>query len=385
MNEMKNAPKVSVVIPTYNRGDLIGETIRSLQDQDFEDFEVIIVDDGSTDNTKMLCEEVISVDSRFAYVAEDKKNRGPSYCRNKGYRMAQGEYLIFLDSDDLFLPGALKNRVELMDARKDKDFIVFIGEFFKRRVGDTEMLWNIPTDVDPLIRFIGDDTPWQTTGPTWRTGSFEKTGLWDEGIVGCDDQEFHTRALMAGLRYEFLGEVDYALRGAVDGRDQLGQVLSKRRGIMSQVSRIKNICEGDLNLGGQELETAKKMMAGSLLLRSDQMLKFHNDKDAALEIWKNARQYHLTCFPTYALGRMWIKYNKKLRGDIAAYLINHLESEDFLLKNRARLADLPISCLAEDPYDGRFHKQDSFVSSGLVRKGLLPYMMGKLRRKAALL
>ena len=89
-------PKVSIVIPTYNRGDLIGETIRSLQEQDFEDFEVIIVDDGSTDNTKMLCEEVVSADPRFSYVAEDKKNRGPSYCRNKGYRIAQGEYLIFL-------------------------------------------------------------------------------------------------------------------------------------------------------------------------------------------------------------------------------------------------------------------------------------------------
>ena len=226
-----------------------------------------------------------------------------------------------------------------MDARnKEVDFIVFIGEFFKRNVGDTKKVWNMPTDVDPLIRFIGDDTPWQTTGPTWRTSSFEKTGLWDEGIVGCDDQEFHTRALMAGLRYEFIGEVDYALRGAVDGRDQLGQVLSKRRGIMSQVSRIKNICEGDLNLDGQELKTAQKMMAGSLLLRSDQMLKFHNDKDAALEIWKNARQYHLAGFPTYALGRMWIKHHKKLRGDIAAYLINHLESDDFLLKNRALLA-----------------------------------------------
>ena len=111
------------------------------------------------------------------------------------------------------------------------------------------------------------------------------------------------------------------------------------------------------------------------------MLKFHNDKDAALEIWKNARQYHLTGFPTYALGRMWIKHNKKLRGDIAAYLINHLESEDFLLKNRALLATTPTSCLEEEPYDGRFHKQDSFVSSGLVRKGLLGYMLEKLRLK----
>ena len=138
-----------------------------------------------------------------------------------------------------FYLGRSKNRVELMDAREDKDFIVFVGEFFKRNVGDTEKVWNMPTDVDPLIRFIGDDTPWQTTGPTWRTSSFEKTGLWDEGIVGCDDQEFHTRALMAGLRYEFIGAVDYALRGAVDGRDQLGMVLAKRRASCRRSRELK--------------------------------------------------------------------------------------------------------------------------------------------------
>ena len=115
------------------------------------------------------------------------------------------------------------------------------------------------------------------------------------------------------------------------------------------------------------------------------MLKFHDDKDAALAIWKIARQHHLIGFPVYTLGRMWIQHYKKLLGDIAACLINQLESDDFLLKNRALLATTPVSCLDEDPYDGRFHKQESFVSSALVRKGLLPYMRGKLRRKAALL
>lgn len=376
-------PKVSIVIPTYNRGDLIGETIRSLQEQDFEDFEVIIVDDGSTDNTKMLCEDVVSADPRFAYVAEDKKNRGPSYCRNKGYRIAQGEYLIFLDSDDLFLPGALKSRVELMDAHKEKDFIVFVGEFFKRKLGDTKMLWNIPTKVDPLLRFIGDDVPWQTTGPIWRTSSFDRTGYWDEGIVGCDDQDFHTRTLMAGFCYEFIGEVDYALRGAVDGRDQLGMVLSKRRGIVSQVSRIKNICEGDLKLDSQQLKSAQKMMAGSLLLRCVQMLEFHDDKPASLEIWEIARDHRLIALPTYLMGWLWIKKYKSVLGDIAAYLINFLESDNFLLKNRAPIGSIPLSCLSEKPYDGRFHRQGPFVKSSAIDKGLFCYLLDKFKSKAS--
>ena len=385
MNESKNTPKVSVVIPTYNRGDLIGETIRSLQDQDFEDFEVIIVDDGSTDHTATVCEKLALSDQRIHFHSGDAKNRGPGYCRNKGADLAKGEFLIFLDSDDLFLPGALSERVEAIEADLDLDFIVFIGEFFEKCPGDVGTLWNMPTHVNPLLRFIGEDVPWQTSGPIWRKEFFDKIGRWDDTIVMGDDQELHTRALMAGAKYRFSHKVDYALRRASGGESQLGHQFSTKDGILSQVARVKKLCGENFNIDGQQLETARKLMAGSLLLRSDQMLKFHDDKDAALAIWKIARQHHLIGFPVYTLGRMWIKHYKKLLGDIAACLINQLESDDFLLKNRALLATTPVSCLDEDPYDGRFHKQESFVSSALVRKGLLPYMRGKLRRKAALL
>ena len=385
MNKSKNTPKVSVVIPTYNRGDLIGETIQSLQDQDFEDFEVIIVDDGSTDHTATVCEKLALSDQRIHFHSGDNKNRGPGYCRNKGTDLAKGEFLIFLDSDDLFLPGALSERVQAIESDVDLDFIVFIGEFFEKCAGDVGTLWNMPTHADPLFRFIGEDVPWQTSGPIWRKEFFDKIGRWDDTIVMGDDQELHTRALMAGAKYRFSHKVDYALRRASGGESQLGHQFSTKDGILSQVARVKKLCGENFNIDGQQLETARKLMAGSLLLRSDQMLKFHDDKDAALAIWKIARQHHLIGFPVYTLGRMWIKHYKKLLGDIAACLINQLESDDFLLKNRALLATTPVSCLDEDPYDGRFHKQESFVSSALVRKGLLPYMRGKLRRKAALL
>ena len=188
---------------------------------------------------------------------------------------------------------------------------------------------------------------------------------------------------MAGFCYEFIGEVDYALRGAVDGRDQLGMVLSKRRGIMSQVSRIKNICEGDLKLDSQQLKSAQKMMAGSLLLRCVQMLEFHNDKPASLEIWKIARDHRLIALSTYLLGLLWIKKYKSVLGDMAAYLINYLESDNFLLKNRAPIGSIPLSCLSETSYDGRFHRQGPFVKSSAIDKGLFCYLVDKLKSKAS--
>lgn len=104
-----NRPFFSVIIPTYNRADFIGKTIASVLNQEFEGFELIIVDDGSTDNTK----EVVAKfkDSRISYLKKENAERGAA--RNFGAKKANGKYLNFLDSDDLLyghhLSTAYKN------------------------------------------------------------------------------------------------------------------------------------------------------------------------------------------------------------------------------------------------------------------------------------
>ena len=93
-------PKVSVVIPTFNRADTIGDSIKSVLEQTFKDFEVIVVDDGSTDGT----ESVVAAfgDSRIKYIMQD--NAGACAARNNGIRHANGEYIAFQDSDDYWMP-----------------------------------------------------------------------------------------------------------------------------------------------------------------------------------------------------------------------------------------------------------------------------------------
>ena len=93
-------PFFSIIIPTYNRADLIPETIRSVQNQTIENWECIIVDDGSTDNTKSIIEDLIKQDSRLKYIYQENAER--SAARNNGIRNSSGEYICFLDSDDLF-------------------------------------------------------------------------------------------------------------------------------------------------------------------------------------------------------------------------------------------------------------------------------------------
>jgi glycosyltransferase involved in cell wall biosynthesis len=109
-------PTVSVIIPTYNRGYIVTRAIKSILSQSFADFEIIIVDDGSTDNTREVAESF--KDSRIKYTY--KTNGGVSSARNVGMAQAQSEYVAFLDSDDTWPPDFLKIMVARLD--KDKDF-----------------------------------------------------------------------------------------------------------------------------------------------------------------------------------------------------------------------------------------------------------------------
>lgn len=106
-------PRVSVVIPTYNRSGVIGAAIHSIMEQTYQDFEIICVDDGSTDDTESVVQKL----DRVRYV-KMPVNQGISAARNVGMSLANGEYIAIMDSDDVALPGRLKAQVEFLDNNK---------------------------------------------------------------------------------------------------------------------------------------------------------------------------------------------------------------------------------------------------------------------------
>jgi len=108
VKERNNPPLVSVIIPTYNRAHLVGRAVQSVLDQTFQDFEVIVVDDASTDNT----EDVVNgFDDRRIQCVRLDRNSGAAHARNTGAQRATGEYLAFLDSDDTWYPELLAQQV----------------------------------------------------------------------------------------------------------------------------------------------------------------------------------------------------------------------------------------------------------------------------------
>jgi glycosyltransferase involved in cell wall biosynthesis len=111
---MSIEPAVSVVIPTYNRAGLIAQAVRSVLDQTGINFEIIVVDDGSTDNTRQILEQF---NDKIRYLATE--NRGVAHARNIGMKASFGRYIAFLDSDDLYLPGKLALQVAFMEAHPE--------------------------------------------------------------------------------------------------------------------------------------------------------------------------------------------------------------------------------------------------------------------------
>lgn len=107
-----SVPSVSIVLPTLNRKDCLSVAIESVLRQDFFDWELIVIDDGSSDDSMVLVQEYVCKDSRVRYVGHS--NRGASCSRNVGVRLAEGEYVTFLDSDDHYLPEHVRLRYEHM-------------------------------------------------------------------------------------------------------------------------------------------------------------------------------------------------------------------------------------------------------------------------------
>jgi len=111
-------PKVSIALPTYNRADTIVRAIKSVQAQTFQDWELIVVDDGSTDGTSEL---IAGMDSRMVLIRQE--NRGFTEARNAAIRAGTGDYFAFIDSDDEFMPHHLELCVAFLETFKDESFV----------------------------------------------------------------------------------------------------------------------------------------------------------------------------------------------------------------------------------------------------------------------
>jgi glycosyltransferase involved in cell wall biosynthesis len=207
-DDKTQVPLVSVVIPTYNSAQYLPETIGSILSQSWQDFEIIIVDDGSTDNTQ----EVVGAfnSSKIRYI-EQENSGGPSRPRNMGVHHAQGKYISFFDSDDLMSRNKLAEAVAFLERYPDLGLLFanfevcnergdsFPGTFLdgfqtfwdlpKKQVGEKWFIIESAVAYESLFcqNFIG------TSGTVIPKAVFLSVGGFDESIAGPEDRDMWLR------------------------------------------------------------------------------------------------------------------------------------------------------------------------------------------------
>lgn len=136
-------PLVSIIIPTYNRAHLIGKALQSVQGQTFKNWECIVVDDFSTDDTAEIITQLSKVDNRFRYL-KNERSKGPQGARNTGIIHSQFPWIAFNDSDDEWLPDKLEKQIEMLKRKDFNSFSVVHGncEVFNHEYG-TKETWEL--------------------------------------------------------------------------------------------------------------------------------------------------------------------------------------------------------------------------------------------------
>lgn len=181
-------------MPNYNGSALLAESIRSVLAQTYREWELLLVDDRSTDDSVAVAKEAAGGDERVSVLRNDREAKGGSVCRNIGLRQATGEFLIFMDSDDLLEPECLAGRVELME-REQLDAAVFAMRNFRQSIGDEDSYWR-PVKQGALDGFLSHRIPWQTMCPIWRREFVLRQDGFNEAYPRLQDVEFHTRCLL---------------------------------------------------------------------------------------------------------------------------------------------------------------------------------------------
>lgn len=210
-------PLVSILIPAYNAGEWIADTLQSAIDQTWPEREIIVVDDGSRDATANIARKF----DRYGVRVISKHNEGAAATRNFAFRLSKGDYIQWLDADDLLSPDKVALQVDAAEASGDRRLLLSSGwgSFLYRHHRAQfipSALWADLTPAEWLLRKMSLNLHMQTA--TWLVSRelTEAAGPWNTKLLGDDDGEYFCRVLLAshGVRFVPGGRVYYRASGA---------------------------------------------------------------------------------------------------------------------------------------------------------------------------
>ena len=212
-------PKVSVIIPTYNRSYFIKDAVESVLNQTYQDFELIVIDDGSTDKTK---EVLASYEDKLRYIYQD--NQGRSAARNHGIKLARGEYIAFLDSDDIWFPDKLARQVPILESAPPDIILVHGYKYMVDNNLQPISGWEAKLRCLYAQAEKGEETYENylraacifTSTILLRRIAVIEIGGYDASLQGQEDLDLYLRLLLKGYNFAFISDpplIKYRLHG----------------------------------------------------------------------------------------------------------------------------------------------------------------------------
>ena len=299
MTPNTSQPLVSVVVPSYNYGHLIRETLDSLAAQTYARWECVVVDDGSTDDTRAVVEAYAAAEPRVRYVRQE--NARQAAARNNGVRHSSGEYFQFLDSDDMIEPHKLARQVEYLERRPGVGLVYSgvryfstgggeLGHSRKYSVWDDGRPWmpEVSGSGAALLERLLRNNIMVVNSPLVRRSVVEGVGDFDDGLTPVEDWDYWTRAAAAGFRFQYEDAEGqralvraHELSASLDGRRMMKATLRMRRAWAARtlegpadLELNRNLiaeCEGLLgveeSLGGERLRATLQLLKAAALDR----------------------------------------------------------------------------------------------------------------------
>lgn len=232
---------VSVIIPAFNQERFIREAIESVLAQSINDFEILVIDDGSRDGTKDIA---LAFRDKVRYLYQS--NKGAAAARNAGLDLAKGRFIAFLDADDIWLPGKLEYQLDVMDSRPDVGLVYGAIVIMHENSRRGERVIRSPHQLS--LKELLLENPVCTPTVMVRRDCFETAGIFDESLIRAQDWDMWFRLRIQGCQFHYIDEVlarvrihdSNSTRDTEAGKKSLFLLLEKVRNNPALPAELRN-------------------------------------------------------------------------------------------------------------------------------------------------
>jgi glycosyltransferase involved in cell wall biosynthesis len=211
--------KISIIIPCYNYAHFLAECFGNLQKQSYSNWECLVVDNNSSDDTKHVVEEFTKQEPRIKYLFQPVK--GPSAARNLGIKEAKGEYIQFLDADDLLQGNKFKNALQIFNTQADADIVYSGCRYFQdgnmnnlffsmhgNKINDKDWMPYCQGGKEQMLPHLLKENIMVISSPLIKASTLKQIGLFDESLAFNEDWELWLRFVFADKKFVFDKSVD---------------------------------------------------------------------------------------------------------------------------------------------------------------------------------